>query len=289
MRNWLLMAIIILAPALASAQRWSVNLSGGFANYTGDLQGKRFTTDQAGIALGAGALYDITPHLAVRAGIAYLKVGAADKYNRMPDLRARNLDFSSNITEGHLGMELFILDRTQHRLAPYVFGGVGVFHFNPYTYDSLGAKHELQPLRTEGQGLSGNEGNQPYNRTQLNIPFGAGIRWALSDRISLGWELGLRKTFTDYLDDVSTNYFDQTTLLNEAGPKSVELAFRGGELKDAANPVYPAGGTMRGSSRYKDWYYNSSITLHIRLFSDNGSMSSFGRKKGILGCPKSVL
>ena len=38
--------------------------------------------------------------------------------------------------------------------------------------------------------------------------------------------VGFRKTFTDYLDDVSTFYVDQTILQNAKGPKAVEMAYR---------------------------------------------------------------
>lgn len=79
----------------------------------------------------------------------------------------------------------------------------------------------------------------------------------------MGVEFGVRKLFTDYLDDVSTTYVDQNLLLLNRGAKAVELAFRGGELKNGA--TYPADGTQRGGNKAKDWYYFTGITASFRI------------------------
>ena len=109
----------------------------------------------------------------------------------------------------------------------------------------------------------------------------------VSPHTVLAYEITVRKTFTDYLDDVSTTYVDQTALAQARGAKAVEMAFRGDELK-GSTATYPDDGAVRGGSKYDDWYYTTGFTLYIGLGSGNGGRSVFGRSKGgrnRLGCP----
>ncbi len=239
-----LFLLSILVPSFVHAQKLHVELFGGFSNYQGDLQEKRFTTQQAKGAAGVGVRYDLTNHFSVRSNFTYAAIAADDKYNRQADLQARNLSFHSKVTEGNLLLDYNILNLNYHKLSPYVFGGVAVFHYNPYAYDTLGNKVYLKPLSTEGEGLAAYPDRKEYHLTQLAIPFGAGVRWRFTDNITLSYEIGLRKTFTDHLDDVSNSYVDQTILAAAKGSTAVEMAWRGDELKTGG--PYPADGTVRG-------------------------------------------
>jgi hypothetical protein len=69
-------------------------------------------------------------------------------------LQARNLSFKSNLKEAFAVLEVSLLDFSAKKFTPYAYGGVVVFHFNPYTYDTNNAKVFLEPLSTEGQGLA---------------------------------------------------------------------------------------------------------------------------------------
>jgi len=278
-----LFLLFTLIPAFASAQNLHLELFGGFSNYQGDLQEKRFTTQQAKGAVGLGLRYDLSNHFSVRSNFTYAALGADDKYNKQADLRARNLNFNTKLTEGNLLLDYNILNLNYHKLSPYVFAGVAVFHYNPYTYDTLGNKVYLKPLSTEGEGLAAYPGRKDYPLTQFAIPFGAGVRWRFTDNITLSYEIGLRKTFTDYLDDVSTNYVDQNVLMAAKGATAVELAYRGNELKNGA--AYPADGTVRGGPKYKDWYYFSGVTISVGL----GRRKGFhGTDNGRIDCPRPV-
>jgi len=278
----LLSLLLFLFPLLSSAQtRLHGTLFGGFANYYGDLQNKPITLDQSSLAIGAGLKYDLTEHIAIRSGFMYGRIGADDKRNKS-SLQFRNLNFQSKVFEWNVLAEYSLFDLNERNISPYVFGGIAIFHFNPYTFDSLGNKHFLQPLSTEGQGLPQYPDRDPYKLTQFSIPLGIGIKYRVTDRVVLGYEFGLRKTFFDYLDDVSTTYVDQTTLLNAKGPKAVELAYRGGELH-GGDPNYPVDGTTRGGSEFKDWYYFSGFTLTIDI---NTNKRLFNRKgNGSVDCP----
>jgi len=283
MKKFLLAGILI--PSLLNAQRLHINLFGGFSNYSGDLQSKAFTMDQSFAAFGGGLQYDLTDHFSILGNLTDAKVGASDVYNK-PELKPRNLSFQTKIYEANIVGEYTLFDLSQKRFSPYLFAGLALYHFNPYTFDTSGHKVYLQPLSTEGEGLPQYPGQKPYKLTQLAIPFGAGIKLRISDNVVLAYEIGLRKLFTDYLDDVSTMYVDPAILLAAKGPKAVELAYRGNEIK-GGNPNYPPVGAKRGSPKYYDWYYLSVIKICIGI---NSMGTSYGRgPRGSLDCPKKVI
>jgi hypothetical protein len=273
----------LLFPLFTQAQ-WNVNLFGGFSNYIGDLQSKKYTTQQSHGSFGAGIQYDLNGHFSLLSNLTYGKVGASDKYAAQADLRARNLSFQTAIGEWNVLAEYNLLDLQSHRLTPYVFAGLAVYHFNPYANDSTGKKVYLRPLSTEGEGLPQYPGRKPYALTQLAIPFGGGIKFRISDRVVLAYEIGLRKLFTDYLDDVSTRYVDPAILLAAKGPEAVEMAYRGNEIKGGAG--YPPTGTVRGNPSRKDWYYMSGLRVTIAL--NTSASEAHRRHNGILDCPKKV-
>jgi hypothetical protein len=161
-------------------------------------------------------------------------------------------------------LELSLLDITTKRVTPYFYGGLAVFWFNPWTFDNSGKKVFLKPLGTEGQGLSEYPKQRPYSLTQLAIPFGTGIRYAVSEWVTIGVEFSQRKSFTDYIDDVSTHYVNPEALLLARGSKAVEMAYRADEIR-GANPDYPAPGEQRGTPSEMDWYYFFGTTVEIKF------------------------
>ncbi len=266
--------------ATAFSQDLHVDLYAGAANYLGDLQDKNYTYNQAHFAGGLGLTYDLSPHFSLRGGAMFSKLSADDKLGRN---KQRNLNFTTNLAEGNLALQYYITPLNAHALTPYVFGGIGIFHVNPYTYDTTGARFYLQPLHTEGQGFV--DGRTNYKLTNFTIPFGGGVKLSLTENLNVGIEVGFRKTFTDYLDDVSTKYVDQAQLFAENGPKAVELAYRGGELKNGS--PYPAPGVIRGGEKSKDMYYFSTLTISYRLSSLLSGGGGSGRSQKY-GCPASV-
>jgi Domain of unknown function (DUF6089) len=269
---------LLFIPGLIQAQRWHVNVTGGVSNYSGDLQGKAYTFDQSFFAFGAGLQYDITRNFSLTSNLSVMKVGASDQYNN-PDLVPRNLSFQTNIYEWNLLAEYTFLDITKHAFSPYVFGGIAVFHYNPFAFDTLGHKVYLRSLSTEGEGLSQYPSQKMYLLNDFAIPFGAGIKFRVSETVVLAYEVGFRKTFTDYLDDVSTHYVDQAVLQAAKGGEAVEMAYRGNELKGGA--PYPPNGTKRGSSTYKDLYYYTGIRVSIAILTKNDGYYGRGR----IDCP----
>ncbi|NRA12748.1 MAG: hypothetical protein HRT57_12395, partial [Crocinitomicaceae bacterium] len=114
---------------------------------------------------------------------------------------------------------------------------------------------DLQPLGTEGQGSSLN--SKSYGLTQLAIPIGLGAKISMGDKASINFEIGLRKTFTDYIDDVgSGSYIDPVLLAAENGPLAAELSNR--SLSDSRFG-------RRGNASTKDWYVFSGVMFTFRL------------------------
>lgn len=272
-----LLTICILINTL-SAQNLHLNIAVGAMNYSGDLQLKRYTFQQSHPAASIGLSYEVNEKFFIRSQFTLGKLSAHDKFN--PLTAMRNLNFTSSLTELHVAGEYYLRDLNEYFVSPYLFAGIAVYHFNPYTTDTAGTKYFLQPLSTEGQGFYSDR--KPYSLTQFAIPFGGGIKFALSENIRVGIEVGMRKLYTDYLDDVSTTYVDPNLLLANRGQKSVELAYRETELK---NGLPYQTGENRGSPKYKDWYYFTGITTSIRLGNSNRGGSKLRSK---VGCPTRI-
>jgi Domain of unknown function (DUF6089) len=279
--RFIYLLIFLLVFQLCSFAQSQIGIFGGIANYNGDLVEKAYQSSKGAVGLSYG--YQLTSRINLRAQLTFAKIAGADSLSTHQDLRDRNLDFQSPITEFSLVGEYNTFDLENKKWSPFVFGGVAIFKFNPYTHDKTGVKTYLQPLGTEGQGLPGYSPTQTYGLTQFAIPFGAGIKYNLSDKFRLSAEVGLRKTFTDYMDDVSGNYADANDLLTARGARAADLAYRGDEVF-GGDPIYPAKGETRGSPKYKDYYYFSGLHLVYLLGNGDGGNYKASKKKGY-GCP----
>jgi len=278
----ILITSIILLSLNAFSQKLHFDFYGGAAYYQGDLQTKRFDLNQTKPAVGLGLSYDISSKFIVRGAANYIKLSGSDEIKGdVKGTSFRNLRFSSNVWEAQLALEYNILAIEDRGFTPYVFGGIAAFHFNPYSNDSAGNKVFLRSLTTEGQGLSQYPDKKLYANNQLAIPFGGGVKLALSDKLQIGLEVGLRKLFTDYLDDVSGNYADSTILATARGAQAANFAYRGSEIPGTLG--YPAEGSQRGNPKFKDLYYTVGLKVSYLLSNRNGQS-----RKSKTGCPQNV-
>ena len=232
----------------------------GVASYSGDLTKEYFSPKTLGPAISANIKYPVMGNfLYLRAGLAYGIISGDDKHNDPPSTYlARNLNFKSHIIEGSICLEANVLNPEEYYSYPYFFGGIGLFHFNPYTRDSDDKKIHLWDLGTEGQGLAPYPDKKMYSLTQVCFPFGGGWKYKINNQIDVVFELGGRLLFTDHLDDVSGVYADPQVLLNARGPKAMELAYRG-----PAATV--AEGAQRGNSKLNDWYFLTGFKLQYKF------------------------
>lgn len=256
-----LFTAFFLISSIASAQV-SMGISGGMMNYQGDLQPNSFTFSQSNFYGSLLLKIPINGHFIWRTSVGMGRIQAADRDNR-DYLQVRNLSFYSSIAEASTGLELNLFDPEKKLFTPYGFMGLALFHFNPWTLDRNNEKAYLKPLSTEGQGLPGYPDRKPYLLTQLALTYALGGKCQVNDLITLGLEFNQRKTFTDYLDDVSSTYVDRDLLLAARGQQAVDLAYRGDELSGGA--AYPHSGEQRGTASEKDWYYSLSVTAELKL------------------------
>ena len=277
-----LFVLLCISPLVASAQNLYISGRLGFANYQGDLKAKSISFSQGKLFASLGARYDFSEHISARSYFSLTSLQADDKKGT-PVMQERNLNFKTKVFDWELTGQYSLFSFNDKWWSPYVFAGIGFFHFKPYTTDPGGAKVFLQPLSTEGQGFAA--GVKPYKLMQIHIPLGIGAEYSLNEDMRLGVEIGYRKIFTDYLDDVSGEYIDEALLLAERGAQAVELAWRGDEK---GGPPYPPAGTVRGNPKYNDGYYYIAVTYSMRLVLDKyreiaGLPAS--RKQKRSGCP----
>lgn len=271
MRFYLISLCILLTITKLNAQHFELGATVGGSNYLGDLTPSGLWTSlgETHISAGAFARYNILGWAAVRGGVNYGSIAATDSKAAFGSERIyRNLSFRSNIFEVALTAEFNILRYEAYNLrrpfSPYIFGGIAVFSFNPKT-EYNGEWYELQPLGTEGQGLTGYP--DKYSLTQFAIPIGFGIKFTRNDQWNFGFELGMRKTFTDYLDDVSRYYPDLGELTHVNGALAAELSWRTDEIMPDADP--PIKGSGRGDLTDLDWYIFTGFFYSYNFFGNH--------------------
>ncbi len=260
----LVLCATFLLANLSFSQTFEVGLFMGASNYMGDLQSKHVERAESKMAFGIYGKYNFTDYLSARVGFTKGQISGNDRYSENETGRKmRNLHFQSKISEINILAEChflaFLLDERPW-VSPYVFGGIAGFHFNPQAvYENQ--VYDLQPLGTEGQGLEG--GPDKYGLYQIALPAGFGAEMKIGGAIKIGAELGLRKTFTDYLDDISGNYAD-IELLEEMDPVSAALAYRSAELEPQLEDYNPVG-NIRGNPNNKDWYVFGGLSFIFNI------------------------
>lgn len=249
----------------------------GFSNYSGDLtekvNGFPFNPREFSPSVGIFVKRQLNHFISLRGQITYGNLKGNDSNATELAYQKRNLQFKSILLEGCITAEFDIIRSIFKEYegsfpSPALFVGVGGFYFNPRAkYNDKW--YSLQPLGTEGQILPG--GNK-YSRISFAIPIGLRFNYKVSQGMRMGFEMSARKTFTDYIDDVSTNYPDLIAL-KEVNTLSAVLSYRTPEyyLHQGNNQVdYPLieTGAKRGSSTSKDWYYFVGVNFAFPLHPD---------------------
>jgi Domain of unknown function (DUF6089) len=221
----------------------------GTSNYYGDIAPFNRPIQSTLQNIHWNASFNFTrhfsPHISGRVGFTWARIAADDnKFEGvvgLDQLYMRNVHFRNDVKElAVTGIYNFIAEsrsfRNRDKIIPYAFAGIAIFHHNPEAktptdYSGNDAVPNewvsLQPLSTEGQGLNGYT-DQPYNLISVSIPFGVGVRYKLNRTWDLGFEAGVRYTFSDYLDDVGGYYADPTDLL-QISPLAAAMGHRENE------------------------------------------------------------
>ena len=264
-----LFLICILSSLLGWSQkrtffsRSEIGFTVGQTYYLGDLNPYQ-QFKQASLAGGLIYRYNFNTRLNFRANYLYGKVAAADSSSPYPILVNRNLSFESRIHEVAAGLEFhfmpFQFGSSRYPATAYFLAQVGVFHMNPTTMYN-GEQIALQTIATEGQGTTIGT-RKPYALYQPCIPLGMGIKVSLGKMATLNLDMAIRKTFTDYLDDVGSDFYVDPQVLDE------EVSTSAAALSNRSLDGNPYG--KRGTSSTKDWYVYTGATLTFRLGKGGG-------------------
>lgn len=215
MIKYILYAIVFI-PIAVNAQFLEFGGGVGGTQYTGDLT----NVPQIGNSdIAINAIYRLNFSEVVSFKFALLsgKISGDDTEPRDALGLNRNYSFSHNVLELSGVFEYHFLDYRSGdrytRFSPYAFMGFGILKINNpvQAYEDY---HSLQPV----------------------IPMGGGIKYLLSKRLTLTGELGVRKTYTDYLDGISD------------GDVAVKSNYKFGNPND------------------KDWYFFSGFSLTYVLY-----------------------
>jgi hypothetical protein len=287
---------------LFGESKFEVGIHLGPTNFLGDLGGNR--------GIGTTFLKDLNiPLTRAMAGVFFTayprewigfriagNYGSIEGYDSIirdrggdeKDRLERNLGFRSRIAEAYAAIELYPtvlferFDGLDRKIRPYGLVGLGVFHFNPRA-NYNGTMVDLKPLRLEGQGFPEYPDRPEYKLTQMNVLLGIGFKYFISERTFVGLEALHRKTFTDYIDDVSTNYIDPRLFDKYLSPANAKvaraMAFREPLVTGNSRPYI---NLQRGNPKQNDSYLSLSLKLGVRL---NGQNSPNSRARNQMRCP----
>jgi len=263
----------------------------GVSNYLGEIGGtkklgkgtprKNFVADmrldETKFCVGGWIRYKVHPLISAKAGLTFVRIGAADSTSDYINRRVRNLSFRNDIYELNIQAEYNFY--TVHNISPrgrkvidfgaYGFVGGGAFYHNPKAFYN-GTWYALQPIGTEGQGREGYDENRnlvplkKYSRIQGMASSGLGFHYTFKRKWRLGWEFGARWTFTDYLDDVSGRYVDPSIFQNGTPQGDIEAALSNRtNFQLAADNGLLSGGTgaIRGNPEKNDWYMFTVVSV----------------------------
>lgn len=260
--NTLLLAVlfIFISTTESKAQykpSQEFGILGGNGYYIGDMNSTHFNN----LRVAGGITYrkNFDRRFTFKSSALYTNVYANDENSNEAIKVNRNLKFKSDIIELSGQIEFNFLPyetgNSLYNWTPFIFTGVSIFNYNPQAEGEDGQWYDLQELGTEGQGTTSFPNRKKYSLTQLSVPFGGGVKIGVSDNFNIIVEYGLRKTFTDYIDDLSTTYVGIPSEFTNIAIELADQSIDGPQL----------AGIARGDETNKDWYSFSGITLSFRL------------------------
>ncbi len=190
------------------------------------------------------------------------------------DRKYRNLNFTSKINEVYAAIEFYPTvffekyEGLKGKLRPYLLGGAGMYHFNPKTKDVDGKMVELAPLRLEGQGFPEYPDSKPYKLFQKNLLLGFGFKYYVKEKMYVGFEILHRKLYTDYVDDVSNNYYIDPIAFDLNLPaadavRARRLYYRGVYTFPTTRPYEEIA--QRGDPKLNDAYFSGILRFGWRI------------------------
>ena len=249
MPKFVLFIFLVFISVSLKAQTWEIGGALGGAGYMGDLNPNN-PVKISGYAIGGFVKRNFDGYLSARLNAVLGQVSAADSNSSNQQFKKRNLSFTTPIREvsliGEFNFLHYIPDAGKNKFTPYIFLGIADAEYLPRT-TYKGRVYDLRAYKTEGEGAM-------YSKYTISLLYGAGVKYNVLGKFTLGAEFGYRNTNTDYLDDVSGNYADKSK-------QSIISAALGDRSGEKTGVYIGSPGTQRGDLRAHDTYFFSQITL----------------------------
>lgn len=252
MKKWLALGFILLFKC-SIAQKTELGIQAGVCNYFGDLS-PAIKFNETHFTGGFYARINLNHTWAIKTEFNRYTISGSDANYSFT--KTRNLSFQSDLNEAAVLFEFNYLKYGPYVLhenfTSYVYFGIGACTFNPRAYLN-GTWYDLSDYRTE---------NVAYKKYTMVIPFGIGLKYMVSKRLAFEAQLGFRKTYSDYLDDVSTVYPDINARFADGGLITATLTDR--SIENYGTPQFKDG-YKRGDPSHKDWYTCFTLGCSFRL------------------------
>ena len=261
---------VAIGQALSKEKSKELSISVGTAYYIGEINPSKHFGSREKLALGIAIRNNLNKRWAIRTGLTYGNIEAFDSDSKDAWQQNRNLNFRNRFFEGSVIAELNFFNyqiNSKHNISPYLFLGAAVFRMNPEGMYN-GYWHPLQPAGTEGQGMAGKDAL--YKTTGFTMPMGAGLKCNIKGLLGFSLEWGMRKTYTDYFDDISATYVNPTMLAAARGQLATNLADQS-ILQVNNNNAY----IQRGDPGIKDLYFFCMASLNLRIDKKGNSCATW--------------
>jgi hypothetical protein len=261
-----------------SLKAFSVSAQMGMSSYFGDLCATNDCYTKNKFSTGIGATLRLNDYFFFNFNAIYYRIEGADAESGNIGRIRRNLSFrSDNYEFSVLGNFEFLnynsfryLTRKEFPLSLFAFAGLGITTNSPEALYQ-GKYYELRPLQTEGNS---------YSPVTAVIPLGIGVGYRFNESFSSSFSVGYRYSFSDYLDDVSTQYAESFN-----SDIASQLQFRGDEIPAELQRNYGPG-AQRGNPGSKDGYMLLSLRVDYKIPKVNLSFIGGRRFGGAGGGPR---
>ena len=226
---------------------WELGFYGGESYYLGELNENHFIPFN--ISFGPRLRYNYDQRLGLKCALTFGEISGNDATSNNSFKRDRNFSFKSQLFETALVGEFnfvpySVLDKKANLGTPFLFMGLGYARHNPKTQIN-GNWVNTNELRTEGVS---------FKKNILSIPIGIGYKMR-AEKFSFEFSWGIRKSNSDYLDDVSTNFANSSF---ENIPSNETNNLNTTQYENVFN-------IKRGDEYNKDWYVFTGLTIFINL------------------------
>ncbi|MCM0060308.1 MAG: DUF6089 family protein [Algoriphagus sp.] len=223
--------------SLNSSYGQSYEVGGGLGTtvYSGDII-RKIDASQAGLQGTLFGKRNFDNVWSLKLGVSVAELMAGDSIQPIDAMAGlRNAHVKGRITEFSALMEFNFLDYVNHK---------SEFKFSPYAFFGLGYSF----VQGEGR-INASLPVEEYRLNTVVIPFGGGVKYLLSNQLTLGMELGFRPTTSDLLDNLDSTFPALARYDTPIDPTSKALS----------------KGLNYGNPNTKDWYYFLGLTLSYTL------------------------